>query len=92
MKHTAFVKGMFNSSIEVSSYVGAQIRTVSGIRGQIKKAIREGGDGTFRATFEDKINMSDLIFCKAWYKIILERFYNPILSFEKYFLFYKGNI
>jgi ribosome biogenesis protein BMS1 len=81
MKNTAFVKGMFNSSIEVSSYVGAQIRTVSGIRGQIKKAIKEGGQGTFRATFEDKISMSDLIFCKAWYKVILDRFYNPILSF-----------
>jgi len=83
MKNTAFVKGMFNSSMEVASYIGAQVRTVSGIRGQIKKALREGGEGTFRATFEDKISQSDLIFCRAWYKIVLERFYSPILSFDK---------
>lgn len=81
MKNTAFVKGMFNSSLEVANYIGAQIRTVSGIRGQIKKAIREGGDGTYRATFEDKISLSDLVFCRAWYKIVLDRLYNPIRSF-----------
>lgn len=83
MKNTAFVKGMFNSSMEVANYIGAQIRTVSGIRGQIKKVSKEGGEGMFRATFEDKILMSDIIFCRAWYKIILERYYNPILTYDK---------
>ena len=81
MKNTAFVKGMFNSSMEVANYIGAQIRTVSGIRGQIKKIIKDGGEGTYRATFQDKIAMSDIVFCRAWYKVILDRYYNPILTY-----------
>ncbi|QRV77376.1 40S ribosome biogenesis protein Tsr1 and BMS1 C-terminal [Ceratobasidium sp. AG-Ba] len=78
-KNTAFVKDMFNSALEVAKFEGANIRTVSGIRGQIKKA-QAKPDGAFRATFEDKVLMSDIIFLRAWYSIMPRKFYNPVTS------------
>ena len=84
-KNTAFVKGMFNSQLEVSKFEGAKIKTVSGIRGMVKKPVKEGTGppGTFRATFEDKILMSDIVFIRTYYQIKLEKLYNPLINYAR---------
>lgn len=78
-KNTAFIKGMFNSTLEIAKFEGASIKTVSGIRGQIKRALSKP-EGHFRATFEDKILFSDIVFLRAWYPIKPHRFYNPVTN------------
>ena len=78
-KNTAFIRDMFSTSLEIAKFEGASIRTVSGIRGQIKRALSKP-EGHFRATFEDKVLMSDIIFLRAWYPVKPHKFYNPVTN------------
>ncbi|KAF4538006.1 Ribosome biogenesis protein bms1 [Lasiodiplodia theobromae] len=78
-KNTAFIKDMFGSTLEIAKFEGASIKTVSGIRGQIKRALSKP-EGCFRATFEDKVLMSDIVFLRAWYPVKPHKFYNAVTN------------
>lgn len=54
-------------------------RTVSGVRGIIKKCLASP-EGAFRATFEDKILLSDIVFVKTWFQVEVPKFYTVVTN------------
>ena len=59
------LSGHVHQFIEVAKFEGAAIRTVSGIRGQVKKAVNSPKEPSVHP-FEDKILMSDIVFLRTW--------------------------
>jgi hypothetical protein len=54
-KKSAFIRGMFSSSIDATKFRDAIIKTTDGIRGIIKNTDQITSTGNFRAIFEKKI-------------------------------------
>jgi len=81
-RNTAFIRNMFTSDLEVNKYKHTKVQTVSGIRGEIKKA--EGTRGDFRATFEDRVLMSDIVVCKCWIGVKPKEFYHPVIDVDEW--------
>lgn len=71
VKNTCFIEKMFTSRLEAAAFIGAGLRTVSGIRGLIKRAFDRGD---VRATFEDKLRPNDIVFLKTYVKCKVDKF------------------
>jgi ribosome biogenesis protein BMS1 len=74
---TAKIVDMFTSSVEATQFVGGLVRTVSGIRGVIKKVER---NGVVRCTFEDSVRTSDIVFLNTWVKVMTVDLFTPVNS------------
>lgn len=63
-KKTSFVKGMFFDEVEITRFMGSFIYGRLGERGIIKKAAKNELSGSFRVSFEKKMEKGEHVFLK----------------------------
>lgn len=54
--------------------------TVQAVKAGQGKERKEWREGSVRCTFEDKILMSDIVFLRAWTKVDIPKFFNPVTT------------
>jgi len=59
---------------------GADSDTSCSLLQAIRPGVHGAKDGSYRATFEDKPLLSDIVFLRAWVAVDLPRFYNPVTN------------
>merc|ERR1719265_1722986 len=83
-RYSALIQGMFNTDLEASRFQGALVQTPSGNKGTIKQILGEPLNrsryGSFRATFENRPLLSDIIFIRTCVSVTLPKFYDPITN------------
>jgi hypothetical protein len=85
-KKTAFITGMFVSEFETIKFIGSHLISENGSRGIIKGPVKNSEEGSFRVTFEDKIEKGQTVFLKLWHilkpqKILLSKLFS-LLSID----------
>ena len=61
------------------------VKAGAALKGAAKGQDEKGGpkateEGTFRASFEDKLLLSDIVFLRGWVRVDIPRYYNPVTS------------
>lgn len=73
-QNSIFIQQMFNTRDEVLRFIGGRLKSVSGLRGIIKRP--QGYSGVFRASFEGSLNKNDVVFLKCYFPTDVPKVYS----------------